>query len=63
MLPLLVAHVDIAAPVVHFLRCRGVDILSAREAGWGHLMDSQIGARAHAMVRFVLTHGADFVGR
>jgi predicted nuclease of predicted toxin-antitoxin system len=51
---------DIAAPVVHFLRSHGVDILSAREEGWGALTDSQILARAHAMGRFVLTHDADF---
>jgi predicted nuclease of predicted toxin-antitoxin system len=51
---------DIAVPVVHFLRRHGVDILSAREEGWGALTDSQILARAHAMERFVLTHDADF---
>jgi predicted nuclease of predicted toxin-antitoxin system len=51
---------DIAAPVVHFLRAQGVDVLSAREEGWGDLTDSQILARAHAMTRFVLTHDSDF---
>ena len=51
---------DIAAPVVHFLRAQGVDVLSAREEGWGDLTDSQILARAHAMARFVLTHDSDF---
>jgi predicted nuclease of predicted toxin-antitoxin system len=51
---------DIAVPVVHFLRRQGVDILSAREEGWGGLTDSQLLARAHAMKRFVLTHDADF---
>ena len=60
MLPPLVADMDIAVPVVHFLRRQGVDILSAREEGWGGLTDSQILARAHAMERFVLTHDADF---
>ena len=60
MLPLLVADMDIAAPVVHFLRDQGVDIVSAREEGWGGLTDSQILARAHAMGRFVLTHDSDF---
>ena len=60
MLPPLVADVDIAAPVVHFLRSHGVDILSAREEGWGAITDSQILARAHAVGRFVLTHEADF---
>lgn len=60
MLPPLVADMDIAVPVVHFLRRQGVDIVSAREEGWGGLTDSQILARAHAMTRFVLTHDSDF---
>ena len=60
MLPPLVADMDIAAPVVIFLRRQGVDTLSAREEGWGALTDSQILARAHALERFVLTHDADF---
>jgi len=60
VLPPLVADMDIAAPVVQFLRSQGVDILSAREEGWGTHTDSQILARAHAMERFVLTHDADF---
>ena len=60
MLPPLVADMDIAVPVVHFLQRQGVDVLSAREEGWGNLTDSQILARAHAMTRFVLTHDADF---
>ena len=42
MLPPLVADMDIAAPVVHFLRAHGVDVLSAREEGWGDLTDRQI---------------------
>ena len=60
MLPRLVADMDIAVPVVSFLREQSVDILSAREEGWGGLTDSEILARAHAMERFVLTHDADF---
>ena len=60
MLPLLVADMDIAAPVVQYLRERGVDILSAREEGWRGLTDSEILSRAHAMGRFVLTHDSDF---
>ncbi len=51
---------DIAAPIVHFLRAQGVDVLSARDEGWGDLTDSQILAQAHAMGRFVLTHDSDF---
>jgi predicted nuclease of predicted toxin-antitoxin system len=60
MLPPLVADMDIAVPVVHFLRRHGVDVLSAREEGSGVLTDSQILARAHVMGRVVLTHDADF---
>lgn len=60
MLPRVVADMDIAAPVVHFLRVQGVDVLSAREEGWGGLTDREILAQAHAMGRFVLTHDADF---
>ena len=33
MLPPLVAVMDIAVPVVHFLQRQGVDVLSAREEG------------------------------
>lgn len=60
MLPPLVADMDIAAPVVPFLRAQGVDVFSAREEGWGDLTDSEILAQAHAMARFVLTHDSDF---
>ena len=60
MLPPLVADMDIAAPVVQFLRRQCIDIVSAREEGWGALTDSQILAQAYAMGRFVLTHDADF---
>jgi len=60
VLPALVADMDIAVPVVRFLRDRGVDVVSAREEGWGGLSDSQILSRAHAMGRFVLTHDSDF---
>ena len=60
MFPPLVVDMDIATPVVRFLRERGVDIISARERGWGNLTDSRILSRAHAMGRFVLTHDGDF---
>jgi predicted nuclease of predicted toxin-antitoxin system len=46
--------------LAHGLSHAEVDVLSAREEGWGDLTDSQILARAHAMTRFVLTHDADF---
>ena len=61
MLPPLVADMDIAAPVVHFLRAQGVDVLSAREEGWGDLTDSQILARAHAMTQNEVAHAGVFV--
>ncbi|ETW94002.1 MAG: hypothetical protein ETSY1_36800, partial [Candidatus Entotheonella factor] len=60
MLPAMVADMDIAAPVIHFLRTQGADVISAREEGWGDLTDSQILSRSHAMDRFVLTHDSDF---
>lgn len=58
--PPLVADMDIAVPVIQFLREHGIEILSALEEGWENLTDSQILARAHAMGRFVLTHDGDF---
>ena len=60
MLPPLLADMNIAVPVVRFLRIQGVDIRSSREEGRGALTDSQILAQAHAMGRFVLTHDSDF---
>ena len=60
MLPAIVADMNVAVPVVRFLRERGVDVISAREQGWGNLTDSQILAQAHGMGRFVLTHDSDF---
>ena len=60
MLPPLVADMNIAVPVIQFLRANGVDVISAREEGWHSLTDSQIMARTHAMNRFVLTHDSDF---
>jgi len=60
MLPALVADMNIAAPVIAFLRARGVDVASAREQGWGDLTDSEILAHAHAQSRFVMTHDSDF---
>lgn len=60
MLPSLVADMNIAVPVVDFLRKQGVDVLSAYEEGWGDFTDSELLAQAHAMSRFVLTHDSDF---
>ena len=60
MLPSFVADMNIAEPVVRFLRERGLDVVSAREQGWGNLTDSEILFRAHAASRFVITHDSDF---
>jgi predicted nuclease of predicted toxin-antitoxin system len=60
VLPALVADMNIAAPVIPFLRVRGVDVVSAREEDWGDLTDSELLARAHGQSRFVMTHDADF---
>ena len=60
MLPSFVADMNIAEPVVRFLRERGLDVVSAREQGWGNLADSEILFRAHAASRFVITHDSDF---
>ena len=60
MLPRLLADMDIAVPVVSALRRQGADVLYAREEGWGNLSDSEILRRAHADLRFVLTHDSDF---
>ena len=56
MLPSLVVDM----PVIHFLREHGVDVVSAREEGWGDFTDGEILARAHATSRFVVTHDSDF---
>ncbi|MCZ6680793.1 MAG: DUF5615 family PIN-like protein [Candidatus Poribacteria bacterium] len=60
MLPPLVADMNIAVPVVQFLRAQGVDVVSAREEGWHSSEDKDILREAHAMKRFVLTHDSDF---
>ena len=60
MLPPLVADMNIAAPVVQFLRSQGVDVVYAYEEGWYLYEDKDILANAHMMDRFVLTHDSDF---
>ena len=60
MLPPLVADMNIAVPIVQFLRAQGVDVVSAREEGWHRYEDRDILRQAHAMNRFVLTHDSDF---
>ena len=60
MLPSLVADMDIAVPVVSYLRHEEVDVVYAREETWGNLSDAEILSRAHADCRFVLTHDSDF---
>ena len=60
MLPPLVADINIAVPVVEFLRAQGVDVVSAREEGWHRYEDRDLLSQAHSMNRFVLTHDTDF---
>lgn len=60
MLPPLVADMNIASPVVQFLRFQGVDVVYAYEEGWYLYEDKDILANAHMMDRFVLTHDSDF---
>ena len=36
-LPSLIADMDIAVPVIQFLRTQGIEVLSALEEGWGDL--------------------------
>jgi predicted nuclease of predicted toxin-antitoxin system len=51
---------NIAVPVVEFLRGAGIDVVSVREEGWPEESDSHLLARALDDNRFVLTHDADF---
>ena len=60
MLPPIVADMNIAVPVIQFLREQGVDMVSAREEGWSRYEDRDILRKAHEMNRFVLTHDSDF---
>ena len=60
MLPPILADMNIAVPVVDFLRKMGIDIISAREKGWNFWSDSELLAKAFAEKRYVLTHGSDF---
>lgn len=60
MLPPLVTDMNIAVPVVEFLRAKSVDVISAYEEGWHLYEDKDILANAHMMERFVLTHDSDF---
>ena len=39
MLPPIVADMNIAVPVIQFLREQGVDMVSAREVGWSRYED------------------------
>lgn len=48
MLPSLVADMNIADPVIHFLREHGVDVVSAREEVWG---DSPTARSWHGLTR------------
>ncbi len=59
-LPPLLADVNVAVPVVTFLREQGVDVASLYERGLAHLDDEAILDLGSAERRFVLTHDSDF---
>lgn len=60
MLPPILADMNIAVPVVEFLRNSGVDIISAREKGWCNFTDSELLAKVFSAKRYILTHDSDF---
>ena len=60
MLPPLLADVNIATPVVEYLRSEGIDVGSVYERGLAHLDDEAILVIATNERRFVLTHDSDF---
>lgn len=60
MLPPVVADINIAVPVILFLRDQGVDVVSSREQNWHNNEDRDILRNAHEMNRFVLTHDSDY---
>ena len=60
MLPPLVADMNIASPVVQWLRAHGVDVVYALEERWFRMTDREMLLRASADSRFMLTHDADF---
>lgn len=60
MLPPILADMNIAVPVVEFLRNSGVDIISVREKGWCSFTDSELLAKAFSAKRYILTHDSDF---
>ena len=60
MLPPVVADINIALPVVQWLRAHGVDVVYAIEERWFRMTDREMLLRASADSRFMLTHDADF---
>jgi predicted nuclease of predicted toxin-antitoxin system len=59
-LPPLLADVNIAVPVVAWLRANGIDVASVHERGLQGLDDEAILDLARTERRFVLTHDSDF---
>jgi predicted nuclease of predicted toxin-antitoxin system len=60
LLPALLADVNVATPVVAFLRASGADIVTVAEIGAAAWTDDEILAASVARRRFVLTHDVDF---
>lgn len=59
-LPPLLADVNVAVPVVAWLRAHRIDVASVSERGLAHLDDTTILDLGRAERRFVLTHDSDF---
>jgi hypothetical protein len=51
---------NVHAALVHGLRLRGVDVLTAVEDGRSRECDPQLLARAHELARVLVTHDQDF---
>lgn len=60
MLPPIVADINIASPVVQWLRVHDVDVVYALYERWFRMTDREMLLRASADSRFILTHDADF---
>jgi predicted nuclease of predicted toxin-antitoxin system len=60
LLPPIVADVNIALPVVQWLRVHDVDVVYAIEERWFRMTDREMLLRASADSRFMLNHDSDF---
>lgn len=60
VLPPLLVDNCIGRAVVHFLRSKGIDVVSVCEEEWERLKDSEILEKANALGRLILTQDSDF---